>query len=458
MFRRNLMARREVLKSALGGLLLAPFLRQRELQAEQTNPKRLVLLFTPDSQPPEWWPTGGGSEFSLREPLLDFSGLEKDLLFVQQVDHSWTEDNHHEAGMAQLFTGGRFYDEISRYSTHASIDQVLLQNTNLRDNTPRASLNLSVGQDNFQMRHIIAYSGANQPIQNQFDPAAAYRDVFEGIVFSDVPSSAASDPLASAKQAIDQRIVQVDTDQLRYLQRFLGQEERERLDVHVDSLRDLNARLEASSEVSHVPAAPLGACQVLETAGIEFELGDTEKVEKWAKLQCDIIVNAFNCDVTRVAGLQFGRSGGGHEGLLGLQDNWHLAVAHLSASDDSVAVGDETMTTRAAFIRFSRFWASQIAYLVKSLAAIPEGDGRMLDNTLLYWGVESGTNHSHAPGDMQYLLIGGRNMGFQVGQYLQLPSPEIANKLHTAVMQGFGYDAKGCGVEETCGALAGIVA
>jgi succinate-semialdehyde dehydrogenase len=51
--------------------------------------------------------------------------------------------------------------------------------------------------------------------------------------------------------------------------------------------------------------------------------------------------------------------------------------------------------------------------------SIPEGDGTMLDNTLIYWGVESGTDHNHSPRDMQYLLIGGKNMGFKTGQFLK---------------------------------------
>jgi hypothetical protein len=449
MFRRNLMARREVLKSALGGLLLTPFLRQRQLQAQQANPKRIVLLFTPDSQPPEWWPTGAGSDFALREPLQDFKGYEQDMLFVQQLDHSWTFDNHHEAGIVQLFTGGRFYDDVAHYSTHASIDQILLQNTDLRGGTSRASLNLCVDEGGANMRHVIAYSGANQPIQNEVDPRRAYANVI-GLNFDGTTKDA-------TLRALDSRIHEIDVEQIRYLQRFLGQEERERLEVHVESLRDLKTQLDSLPTEADAPPNTTNGCESVDTNGFEYDLGDADKLTQWAKMHSDVLVSAFTCDTTRVGVMQYSRSGGSHEGLLGLQNNWHLAVAHLSATDDSIALGPESVTTREAFNRFSRFWGMQIAYLVKRLAETPEGDGRMLDNTLLYWGVESGTNHSHTPVDMQYLLIGGRNMGFQLGQYLQLPSPEIANKLHTAVMQGFGYDAPGFGVEDTCGALAGIV-
>jgi hypothetical protein len=111
-----------------------------------------------------------------------------------------------------------------------------------------------------------------------------------------------------------------------------------------------------------------------------------------------------------------------------------------------------------AFILFDRFWASQLAYLAHKLATIAEGDGTMLDNTLIYWGVESGTDHNHNPRDMQYLLIGGKNMGFNVGKFVQNPQAESAHKLHTAVLHGLGYTgARGFGIEPDCGALGGIL-
>ena len=80
----------------------------------------------------------------------------------------------------------------------------------------------------------------------------------------------------------------------------------------------------------------------------------------------------------------------------------------------------------------------------------------MLDNTLIYWGVESGTNHSHDPIDMQYLLIGGRNIGFQSGQYLELGT-NSAHQLHTTVLNAFGHEVNGFGIEPNCGLLSGIV-
>src|SRR5690606_16814019 len=134
----NRMSRRAVLGTALGSLLLAPFLRSRRLEAQAKPPQRLSRVFTPDSHPPEWRPRPGGTprDFTLPAPPTGFAGPEGYMLCPRRIDHSWTFDNHHEAGIAQRFTGQRFFDDATRYANGPSIDQPLLQESDLRGGTP----------------------------------------------------------------------------------------------------------------------------------------------------------------------------------------------------------------------------------------------------------------------------------------------------------------------------------
>lgn len=174
-----------------------------------------------------------------------------------------------------------------------------------------------------------------------------------------------------------------------------------------------------------------GLCQRPDTSEFSNSSNNATSITRWARIQADIILNAFTCDRTRVADYHFSFSGGHHEGLLGFSQSWHDLVAHISRSNDSVSVGGQSVTTRQAFIQFDRFWASHIAYLVKGLAAIQEGNGTMLDNTILVWGVESGTNHNHSPRDMQYLIFGGKNLGVKQGAvHQQHGSSERAQAPH----------------------------
>lgn len=454
MSKRNLMSRRSLLGTAAGGVLLAPFLRMRTLEASNALPKRLVLMFSPDSNPPEWWPTEGGPRgFTLGGPLIDFAGLEDHLLFIRQLDHAWTYDNHHVAGIVQLFTGQRFVAQGSNdFAAGASVDQILLDRTDLRGNTPKRSIHVACDDGRTDARHIINYSGSGMPITPQISPVRAYNDIFDGFTFGDAPTM----PTPPVDRTLDRALAQLSMSEVRQVQGFLGQSEKEKLDAHLGALEELELRLQGFEEPGPVTTASCNPLMPLEYGS--RDLTNEGRLREWAQIQADIITAAFACDRTRVASYSFSFSGGHHNGLLGYGGSWHDDVAHVSRTDDSITVGGQAMSTRDAFILFSQYWASHFAYLAKSLAAVPEGDGTMLDNTLLIWGVESGTNHSHNPRDMQYMLIGGRNLGIQTGQYLQLPGSQSSNAMLTSVLNAFGDPASGFGIEPDIGPLPGILA
>jgi hypothetical protein len=386
---------------------------------------------------------------------------------VRRVDHSWTFDNHHEAGVVQLFTGQRFFDDATHYANGPSIDQVLLTNTQLRAGTPLADIHLCAGdKGGGDKRHVVCYSGPGQPIQREWNPVRAFTNIFGGATFGAAPATATAtvpDAAAEAKRATFLRTLALNTSELRRIQNFLGQEERARLELHVEALRELEQQVGANNAMSS--AAIAGACARVDTDGIDSSDRNDQSIRKWAKVQADLIVNAFTCDRTRVAELGFGFSGSHHTGMMGLKkdnNSWHDMVAHLSVSNENrkstVMLASGSTPVSDAFIQFDRLWASQVAYLARRLSEIREGDATMLDNTLIYWGVESGTDHNHSPRDLQYLLIGGRNLGIATGQFLQPSATQSAHKLHTSVLHALGYTAaKGFGIEPDCGPLSGVL-
>lgn len=451
----RLVTRRGLLTAGLGAAVLAPFYRMRRLQAQGSMPKRLIMVFHPDSNPPQWWPSGSGREFTLNEPLLDFEGMEDQLLIPRRLDHSWSYDNHHTAGIVQLFTGARFDGDANRFADGPSVDQYLLQNTDLRGGTPRESVHLAVDDGRTDHRHVISYSGSGQPVGCEVDPGRAFNNIFGDSTFDGEVEPVPTEPTGFDAE-VEAALLNANSDDIRYLQRYLGQDERERLQLHLDSLAELRNRIDTEMQGGG-NGSIAAACTEPDISGHSNGLKDAATMTRWAQINADMITTALACDVTRVAGYQFSFSGGHHEGLLGFGRSWHDEVAHISQTNDSVDVGGERMSTRDAFGRFSRFWHGHIAYLARSLQAIPEGDGTMLDNTLLYCGVESGTNHSHDPNDMQYLLIGGRNIGFDTGQFLDVGQTS-AHRLHVAVLNAFGADVQTFGsADDGTGALPGIL-
>jgi len=397
--------------------------------------------------------------------------------------------------MAQLFTGEKFANDTQRYANGPSIDQILLKNSDIRGNTPLASVHVSAGGGGgTDKRHVISYSGPGQPMAHEESASKAFTNIFSGVTFG--TSTATLQATDLARQQARRKILQVNKAQLQRIQTYLGQSEREKLDLHVEALFELEQQLPPPTGAggSSGGAGGTGAggrgggggstgaagrggaggatgaggtgggvvvtggvCEKANTTGVSSNARDAAVTTKQAQCMADMIVNAFTCDRTRVADFGMSFSGGHHEGLLGMSQSWHDNVAHISKTNDAITVSGASVTTRQAFIQFDRFWAGHVAYLARRLSTIKEGNGTMLDNTLMVWGVESGTNHNHSPRDMQYLLIGGRNLGIKTGQYLKLPSTQSSNKLLTSIMNAFGYAATGIGIEPTVGPLAGVL-
>lgn len=495
--------RRDLLKTGMGALFLAPLLRQRELMAQYIAPKRLILYFTPDSVPPDFWPEEtGGEQFQLKAPMQTFAGLEPHMLFIRELNHTYKYDNHHVSGIGQVFTGERLVDTSSGFAAGPSIDQVVAPVIN--GGTPRRSIHLQVDDGRTDSRHCICYEAANQPIIGEIDPQRAFNDIFDGATFGEGsgPVAGAGGSLTTAGASstnatsggttslvnddarviadVNRQVLQISSDQLKEIQGFLGSEEREKLERHVESLaeleRQINVGLPQGTSTSGsttgtastmgnsttgttggvvggpIPDYAPSDCRETERSG-NFDLRSEANISGWIQVQTDLMVAALACDRTRIASLQLHFSGAHlpnffKSDLSRVGDSWHDEVAHLSATNE---------TSRELFNQFLTYHAEWVAYLARQLDAIPEGDGSMLDNTLIMWGFEVGTDHNHDVRDFPYLLIGGRGFGINSGRFLRNAQSEDAQRMHTAVLHAFGVDAAGFGERPDAGALPGVL-
>jgi hypothetical protein len=163
----------------------------------------------------------------------------------------------------------------------------------------------------------------------------------------------------------------------------------------------------------------------------------------------EVLVEAFKCDVTRAGVVQLGSGGAGQltpvwpgHGI-DLDDDFHK-IAH----DYNDSPTNSTIKARRE--QLESWIYAQIAYLLQLLDAVPEGDGTMLDNTVVLCTKPMGTGHSSS--DHLFLLCGGKNLGINTGRYLntnQMPH----NRLLAACANLFGMNLSGFGHPQLSGVL-----
>jgi hypothetical protein len=188
-----------------------------------------------------------------------------------------------------------------------------------------------------------------------------------------------------------------------------------------------------------------GACQ----PPMLGEVKDPTKVGNipaTGKLQMDLLAMALACDLTRVASLMWMNSATAKPfPWLDIPEGHH-ELAHRGDGD---ADAQEKLT------QINTWYCEQFAYLIDKLKSIPEGDGSVLDNTLLIWVNEHQKGNDHDRHEIPYVLAGKAGGAMKPGRWLQVQGEVPHNNLWVGCMNAMGLEATTFGNPVYCtGALA----
>ena len=165
------------------------------------------------------------------------------------------------------------------------------------------------------------------------------------------------------------------------------------------------------------------------------------------RAQIDLLVQAFACDLTRVGTVQWSAANGDQIfSDLGL-DMGHHAITH--------EVWDGQVTQE--LVDVDAWYARQFAYLLESLAAVPEETGTLLDHTLVLWVNELDEGYGHSFGNMPYVLAGGAGGQLSTGRCITYQDTSHTDML-VSILQLMGVSVDSFGQPEYCkGPLSGLV-
>ena len=435
--KRSSFARRALLRGVGGALLGLPFFTSQNARAA-VFPKRLLVIYTPNGG----WelPTGMDFAGSMIEALDPFK---QKLLLLRGLDmsvHNLGPGEPHQQGMAWL-TGQPLNEGsqvggcgvlTSGWAKGISVDQAIANQ--IGTTTPRRTLHFGVQTLNYggkEVRTVISYEGNDLPVSNEDDPWNMYNTVF---------SQLGADPVGQEKlKARRHSVLDAVDGQLDGLAPKLGADDRVKLEQHLDAVRKLETQLDN-------PGAVLGGSCQLPEVGSPISLGQPENYATIGKLQMDMLAMAFACDITRVATLQWSASTNNrpypflqYNGSP-IVDDEHI-LGH-QPDDDTVAWGK---------LRVIRQWyAEQLAYLLGKLDAVPEGEGTMLDNTLVVLGSELARGNTHSHMDAPFILAGGAGE-LAMGRNLDFSGADVPhNNLLVAMMKAMGVQATTFGDPAYC--------
>lgn len=404
--------------AAAGGLLL----RGLDAEAAGAAPTRLLVVHRPcGTRPDHWFPNptpGGGLELS--RILRPLERHRDDLIILEGLDSPKSRvrlgADEHTVGLAMMMTGhqwtggnGLKFDgsKLRDIGNAKSFDQVLVEDSPLFKGTPVPSVSVLVNRDGgYYSGFIMSYTGPKQPVFPLFKTQDLYTRLFGGVVSAPggvVDSQALTRARARKKSVID--LVRKD---LARAMAGAPSSQRAKLDLHLQSIREVERQLDAPPYVATTVDCTQPALD-LSMPSLDAPTGPAY-LEK-GRLQFQLIKAAFQCDITRVALFQWAHTNSGLSFDRLLPDNPRGGHHSLSHREDP-----ESHETLA---RIDQWYVERLAEFLDELKQTPEGNGSMLDNTVVVFLSEVAMgNHTHVR--MPVLLAGRGGNRLKTGRLLNV--------------------------------------
>jgi hypothetical protein len=402
--------RRAVLRGAGSVAIALPWLeimRPERAQAAPGRAKCFVGVFTPGGTVPEnWRPTGTEQSFTLGPILKPLESVQSHLLVLDGLDMKSARGHQDQAGLIAWLTGTG-QDPTTSFATGPSLDQVLKTRLSLG---PIKSLELAVrwgtGKGRGQPSPVNIASFADtptfDPIAPRIDPVAIWQELF-------------GSPLGeSAEQAWQRSILDSVKGRYTTLSQRLGAADRQRLEQHLDRIRELEQHagslyctppvLIDTSDYDPAAALPEGNGPSLPDPVTDAA------IPKVGKLMMDMLVMALSCNSTSVATLLWSDTEAAHTlPWLGLHEEIRFYM-----NDGGYHAAE--MTT------ICTWYSEQHAYLIESLAQTPGQSGSLLEETVLFFGSNLAHPATHSKVDMPFLLA-GQGGGLKTGRWVRYDHP-----------------------------------
>jgi hypothetical protein len=432
------LTRRTLLKG-VGVTMALPWLESLAVwggeAAGAAAPKRVAALFMGNGiSPRNWWARGAGADMELSRSLQPLAPFRPKLNVVTGLFNKHaTGVGIHPGQTGNILSGARL-QRGAVLRGGVSMDQVLA--AHLGEQTAQPSLVLGCEQPitgyhetNFSMAYSshISWQDANSPVPMEVYPSLAFDSLFDN-------------QGSRRTTSILDRV----RGEAAALRRQVGHTDRARLDEYLTSVREVERRVERTraaqgraEERARDRGRPLAAMR-------RPDNGLPEDIREHMRLMCDIIALAFQTDKTRVATLLLCRD------LSGLFYPFlDVRTAHHPTSHDD---------NSDAYERVTRYYVGQLAYLAGRLAAMPEGESTVLDNSCLLFLSNLWSGSQHDSTKVPLLMVGGLQGTLTTGRVLDYTGRGDDNRklcgLYLSLLNRMGVNARTFG--DATAELAGL--
>jgi hypothetical protein len=441
---RKVLNRRALLRGA-GASLALPLLDamtagSRAAEADAAARLRLQVIYTPNGMIMQnFTPAGTGEGYALSPILKPLEPWREKFAVISGLAHRQAEalgdgGGDHRRCCGSYLTGVHVKKtQGADIMAGPSMDQLVARQFAEATQIPSLELGMDppslVGSCDTgyscAYTNTLAWSSPTTPLPVTINP----REVFERI-FGDGDSQDAASRMARLKKRAS--ILDSVMQDAQRLSGRVSADDRRKLDEYMTSIRDIERRIQKMEQ---------GGGDTLAQPGFARPAGIPDSFEDYARMMIDLQVLASQADLTRVGTLMIGREVSGRSyPELGVPDAHH-PLSHHGNDPEKMA----------KLTRINTLHMAQVAYYLKRMSETKEGDGTLLDHTVLLAGASLGDPNRHEHFNLPTILAGGLVRG---NRHLALPAGTPMTNLLLTLMDRLGVKQERLG--DSTGRLAGI--
>ncbi len=266
--------------------------------------------------------------------------------------------------------------------------------------------------------NTISWSSPTTPNPMEVNPRALFERLF---------GDGDSTDAAARMEALKERGSLLDfvKGSLDRLQSRVGSGDRHKLSEYLDAIRDIERRIQKAEEQNASMKMPV----------IQLPVAAPEEFVDHARLMMDLMVVAYQADLTRVVTFMLAREGSNRSYRdLGISDGHHDCTHHQNNAEKI-----------AKTIKINGHHVTQLAYLIDRMKSTPDGDGSLLDHSMILYGssISDGNRHTHT--NLPLALIGGASGKIKSGRHVQYAPETPMNNLLLSMLDKAGVPTEKLG-------------
>jgi hypothetical protein len=410
----------------VGATIALPFLdsmvgAQALLKNTAASPKpRLGCIYVPHGATMyKWTPEGEGRGFAFSETLSPLEKFRDRVTVVSNLSHQSATGAdagaEHARSAAIYLSGGKPQKNAVRVGV--TMDQIAAEH--ISQDTPLPSLELGIEEVSLSCGagygcayfNTISWKTPTVPLPVENSPQAVFEKLF---------GEGGTTEQRLRRKREDRSILDSIRDGTKRLQSGLPPSDRIRLDGYLDDIREIERRIKTvldrntnNADVLTVPDAPVGT---------------PEAFEEHVKLMFDLLALAYQSETTRVSTLMFAKDlSPASFPASGNRGGFHGASHHANVK--------ERMDQYALI---NKYHVQMLAYFIDKLSTTPDGDGTLLDHSMILYGSSMSNGNQHDHGPLPLVLIGGASGQLLGNRHIVAPAQTPMSNLLVSMLDKLG--------------------